>query len=190
MKNWQLSFPILVLAFCFLIGCSVHTSKDENGRDKDVDVRTPFGSVSVHKGSTDVKEIGLPVYPGARPKTGQNEDDANVNISSSMFGLKVVVQKFQSDDSPDKVLGYYQKEMGKYGKVVKCNGGINMGFHHRDKDDPVSCDDNGHDSEYNQELKVGTENNQHVVAIKPSGKGSEFVMVFVRTRDYDKKDTI
>ena len=94
-----------------LIGCSIHASKDERGKDKDVDIRTPFGSLSVHKGSGDAKDTGLPLYPGARLKSGSDHDDnANVNISSSMFGLKVVAQKFESDDSADKILNFSIRE--------------------------------------------------------------------------------
>ena len=178
------------VAAVVLLGCSIHASKDERGKDKDVDIRTPFGSLSVHKGSGDAKDTGLPLYPGARMKTGSDDhdDNANVNISSSMFGLKVVAQKFESDDSADKILSFYEKQMGKYGKVVSCSGGsMNVHFRRHDKDDPVSCDGHsGHD--YEKELKVGTENNQHVVAVKPSGKGSEFTLVYVRA--WDNKDTI
>src|SRR5436309_12855237 len=83
-----------------LTGCSIHASKDERGKDKDVDIKTPFGSLSVHKGNGDAKDVGLPLYPGARLRNSDGDDNnANVNISSSMFGLKVVAQKFESDDS-------------------------------------------------------------------------------------------
>jgi hypothetical protein len=79
------------------------------------------------------------------------------------------------------VLSFYRKEMGKYGKVVDCTGGFNMNFHHRDKDAEVTCDDHsGSHHEYNEELKVGTENNQRIVAIKPRNGGSEFTLVYVR----------
>jgi hypothetical protein len=57
---------------------------------------------------------------------------ANVNISSSLFGLKVVALKYETDDPADKVLGYYRKEMGKYGKVIDCTGGFNMNWDHHD----------------------------------------------------------
>ena len=33
----------------------------------------------------------------------------------------------------------------------------------------------------NVELKVGTKANQHIVAVKPEGKGSSFSLVYVRT---------
>jgi hypothetical protein len=32
-------------------------------------------------------------------------------------------------------------------------------------------------------LKVGTKENQHLVAIQPQGKGSKFALVFVQVRD-------
>lgn len=173
-----------------LVGCSIHAN--QNGDKNDVDIRSPFGSISVHEGNTDTKDIGLPAYPGAQPSKGSHDsDNANVNISSSAFGVKVAVQSFVSDDSPDKVLNFYQKPMEKYGKVLQCKGGSGSGFHHHDKDAPVTCDgDSG--SDYDKELKVGTENNQHVVAVKPRGKGSEFTLIYVRAWDNSDrgKDTI
>lgn len=175
-----------------LLGCSIHASKGGEGdKNKDVDIRSPFGSISVHSGRTDAKDLGLPIYPGARPTQGHgdNEDNANVNISSPVFGVKVVVQSYETDDPPEKVLDFYQKPMGKFGTVIQCSGGSIGGFHHhRGKDTPVSCDSSG--SGYEKELKVGTEDNQHVVAVKPRGKGSEFTLVYVRAREETDKDTI
>jgi hypothetical protein len=31
-------------------------------------------------------------------------------------------------------------------------------------------------------LKVGTKSNQHIVSVKPNGKGTDFALVYVRTR--------
>jgi alcohol dehydrogenase class IV len=106
-----------------------------------------------------------------------------------MGGVKVVVRKFETDDAPDKVLDFYQKPMGKYGKVILCNGGgSNFNAHHHGNA-AVSCDGSG--SDYAKELKVGTENDQHVVAVKPRGKGAEFTLVYVRAHEEDNdKDTI
>lgn len=171
---------------CLLViaGCSVTTHDKGNGKKDDVDIKTPFGSLSVKEGASDVKDTGLSPYPGARVAKDDDDDrhhSANVNISSSLFGLKVVALKYESDDPSDKVLSFYRKEMGKYGKVVDCTGGFNMNFHHRDKDAEVTCDDrNGSDHGYKEELKVGTENNQRIVAIKPRSSGSEFTLVYVR----------
>jgi hypothetical protein len=172
-----------LLSVIALTGCSITTHDKGNGKKDDVDIKTPFGSLSVKEGASDVKDTGLSPYPGAR--IAKEDDDhhhsANVNISSSLFGLKVVALKYESDDPSDKVLSFYRKEMGKYGKVIDCTGGFNMNFHHHDKDAEVTCDDHsGSDHGYKEELKVGTENNQRVVAIKPKSAGSEFTLVYVR----------
>ena len=127
-----------ILFLLALAGCSVTTHDKGNGKKDDVDIKTPFGSLSVKEGASDVKDTGLSPYPGARVAKSDDDDDrhhsANVNISSSLFGLKVVALKYESDDPSDKVLSFYRKEMGKYGKVVDCTGGFSMNFHHHDKD--------------------------------------------------------
>lgn len=173
-----------LICLTVLAGCSITTHDRGNGNKDDVDIKTPFGSLSVKENASDVKDTGLSPYPGARVAKSDDDDrhhSANVNISSSLFGLKVVALKYESDDASDKVLSFYRKEMGKYGKVVDCTGGFNMNFHHHDKDAEVTCNDHsGSDHEYKEELKVGTENNQRVVAIKPKNSGSEFTLVYVR----------
>src|ERR1700757_530160 len=89
--------PVILCAFV-LAGCSVTTHDKDNGKKDDVDIKTPFGSLSVKKGASDVRDTGLSPYPGAR--TAKDDDDdqhhsANVNISSSLFGLKVVALKYE-----------------------------------------------------------------------------------------------
>lgn len=195
-------FSLLIALALAMAGCSIST-RESNGhnnagdsssdKNKDVDIRTPFGSLSVHEGTMEAKDTGLSAYPGAQIKKSPHHDgdsSANVNISSSLFGMKLVVLKYETKDSPEKVLGFYRKEMGKYGKVVDCKGSFNMNFNPRDKNDnEVSCDREDHGSgEYKQELKVGTENNQRIVAIKPVGDGSEFALVYVRA--HNDKETM
>ncbi len=177
-----------------LSGCTIstHESKGKDGKNDNVDIRTPAGSLSVHSGDVDVKDTGLNVYPGARVKPRNNDKDkdenANVNLSMFGFGVKVVAVKFDSDDPADKVTDFYRKELGKYGNVIQCQtGDANYSYHKHSKgDDPVTCDHVGTGS--TRELKAGTENNQHVVAVKPKGNGCEFDLVYVRV--HDGKDTI
>jgi len=185
-----------------LTGCSIST-RHSDGRDnangsssdnnKDVDIRTPFGSLSVHQGSMEARDTGLSAYPGAQLKKSTDHEgdaNANVNISSSMFGMKLVAIKYVTKDSPEKVVDFYRKELARYGKVVDCHGGFTMDFHPREKDNnEVTCNhENRGNGEYNQELKVGTESNQRVVAIKPVSDGTEFALVYVRSRN--DKDTM
>jgi hypothetical protein len=178
------------LCLIALTGCTVTTHDKGDGKKDDVDIRTPLGSLSVKEGNNDIKDTGLSLYPGARVKKDSDDDKgANVNISSSLFGLKVVSMNFETDDPSAKVLAFYRKDMGKYGKVLNCSGdfNMNMNFAHKDKDSEVTCQGEGSDHEYKEQLKVGTENNQRIVAVKPKSNGAEFTLVFVRA--WGSKDT-
>jgi hypothetical protein len=186
----RLSALAVASAVVLLAACSI--SKDEKGGKKNVDIKTPFGSVQA-RNDADSRDTGMAVYPGARPlkKEGEEDKTANVNISTSLFGVKVVVASFESDDSPEKLLSYYRNELKKWGNVVECPGGGNIGgvsIHSKHGDEEVSCGKGKPDGGNVTELKVGTENRQHVVAVKPRGKGSEFSLVYVQARG--KEETI
>ena len=191
----------LVLALVFggvlaLPGCNVNVKKSGEGREKNVDIETPIGALHVSKGA-DVRDVGLPVYPGARKKDSDNDSEeksANVNISSSMFGLKVVAIQYLSDDAPEKIVAYYADQLKKYGSVLEC---------HTNKSQSSGAMYSGEDSSESQqlkcegdnngqviELKVGTKQNQRIVAIRPaeSSKGSDFALVYIKMRG--GKDTI
>jgi hypothetical protein len=176
------------LAALFLPGCSINVKKEQNGEDKQVDINTPVGGIHVSKGAN-VADVGLAVYPGARLKQDDsdgNDKSANVNISSFGFGLKVVALEYRSDDSPAKLVAYYKDQLKKYGKVLECHTS------HLDVNPDIKGSDHGsHEltcegsSGDNIELKVGTKENQHIVAVEPDGKGSSFSLVYVRTHGKD-----
>ncbi|MFY9561481.1 MAG: hypothetical protein WAQ52_14705 [Terriglobales bacterium] len=188
----QLAPAALLAALLVLPGCSINVKdKDKNGEGR-VDIKTPMGDIHVNE-QPDIRETGLSLYAGAKPalKEGHDEKSANVNISGPGFGLKVVAAEFQSDDSPGKVIAYYNKELQRFGKPIECRGrwtggDVNAELHKKEGAKPVTCGDNG--SGDSVELKVGTEENQHIVAVKPDGKGTRFALVYVRT--HGKDDTI
>ena len=164
--------------------CSINVKKEKNGEDKQVDISTPVGGIHVSKGAN-VADVGVAVYPGARLKqddSNGNDKSANVNISSFGFGLKVVALEYQSDDPPAKLVAYYKDELKKYGKVLECHTShfeVNPDMKHSDHGShELTCDGS---SGNNIELKVGTKENQHIVAVEPDGKGSNFSLVYVRT---------
>jgi len=180
---------LIAVAFTFsltLLGCSVNVRDHDNGGNSKVDIDTPIGGIHVNE-QVDVRDTGLAVYPGARqkPKTGDDKKSANVNISTSFFGVKVVAIEYESDDPPNKVISFYQDQLKKYGNVIQCRTtklGNDLTVKAGDKDshNPVSCQ--GSNSGNVVELKVGTEDDQHMVSVEPSGKGSDFALVFVQTR--------
>lgn len=176
---------IAAIAVVVVSACSINVKKEKNGEDKQVDIQTPMGGIHVSK-DVDVADVGLTVYPGAHLKTKDsdgNEKSANVNISGFGYGLKVVALEYQSQDPPDKLVSFYKDQLKKYGSVLVCHTSS-----HLDVNADVKDSDHGsHDltcegtSGNNIELKVGTKENQHIVAVEPEGKGSSFSLVFVRT---------
>jgi hypothetical protein len=192
-KTRSLLSAALALAVMLLPACSVSV-KDHNGDgNSKVDINTPLGGIHVDE-NADARDTGLPVYPGARPKPKTEDGDkksANVNISSFGFGLRVVALEYRSDDAPEKIIAYYSDQLKKFGNVLQCHGSKN-GFK-IDDDVPgiggskgyvvggkLKCD--GNDNGKTVELKSGTEDNQHLVSVDPSDKGSDFAIVWVRIR--------
>jgi hypothetical protein len=175
-----------------LLACSV--SVKDHGEDgaKKVDISTPIGGLHVDE-NADVRDTGLPVYPGARPKAKTDDGDkksANVNLSAFGYGLKVVALEYESDDPPAKIIAYYQDQLKKYGNVLQCHSnhvkiddddtpflGGKKGYVVGSK---LRCDDD--DSGKTVELKSGTGDNQHLVSVDPEGKGSDFAIVWLRVR--------
>ena len=175
---------LTVVTTLLLPACSVNVKKESNGQDKQVDINTPVGGIHVSKDAR-VEDVGLAVYPGARLKQKDSDGgdkSANVNLSSFGFGLKVVALEYESDDSPGKLIAYYKDQLRKYGTVLECHTS------HLDVDTDMKDSDSGSHvltcsgtSGVNVELKVGTKENQHIVAVEPDGKGSSFSLVYVRT---------
>jgi hypothetical protein len=176
-------------------------AQDSGAQNKNLDIRSSVGDL--HVGSdADAKKAGLPLYPGARLKSGDdhNQDQANLSLLTDAFGMKLVVANYESDDAAAKIVDFYRDKLKKYGKVLECHthkhgGDVEM---HDDMDSNDSKNDNQNDGKKPEskdlkcddnsgpvtELKAGTEDNQHVVAVEPrdAGKGATFALVYVRTR--------
>jgi len=162
-------------------------AQDSGSHDKNLDIRSSVGDLHVGK-DADAKKTGLPLYPGARLKSeGENNSQANLAVVTEAFGVKLVVANYVSDDAPAKVIDFYRDKLKKYGKVVECHsqkhgGGVDVDDGDDDKDSKgLKCEQN---SGPVTELKVGTNDNQHVVAVEPrdGSKGSTFALVYVHTR--------
>jgi hypothetical protein len=190
------AFSLLFL----LPGCSLNVKKNEKGGGEKVDIQTPVGGIHVSQ-DANPRDTGLATYPGARPKEKSSQHDgnnANVNISSGFFGIKVVAIEFVSDDPPEKVAAFYRDQLKKYGAVLECHTDnphqdagdvdVDLGKDDKSKSKKLTCE---HDSGKSLELKVGTKDNQHVVSISPQdkGKGTDFALVFVQARG-SSRDTI
>jgi len=176
-------------------------AQQSDTQNSSLDVRSSVGDLHVGK-DADAHNAGLPLYPGAHPKRDENNDPVNFGVATEGFGLKLVVAKYESDDAPAKVVDFYREKLKKYGKVLECHTqkhGGDVSMHSDDQDSQEAGSENPKDKNKDREskqlkcdsdggpvteLKVGTEDNQHVVAVEPrdSGKGATFALVYVRTR--------
>jgi len=179
-------FLALTLAFCAALTLPTLAQNSDNAH---IDISTDSGDLHVGK-DADASKAGLPLYPGARLKSGDDKNDqANLSLLTDAFGMKLIVAHYVSDDAPAKVLDFYRGKLKRYGKVLECHsqrhGGVDV--HDDDKDSDSSkgkelkCEQ---DSGPVVELKAGTEDNQHVVAVESAenGKGTSFALVYVHTR--------
>jgi hypothetical protein len=176
---------VAFMGWMTVLACTVDV-KDRDGDKSKVDIQTPVGGIHVDE-QANVRDTGLTLYPGARQKEKKDNDskNANVNISSSFFGVKVVAVEYESDDPPSKVQAFYQEQLKKFGQIVVCRtnshgGDLTVKAGHESSKREVRCD--GDNTGKVTELKVGTEDNQHMVSVEAQGSGTDFALVFIQTR--------
>lgn len=186
----QISIPILgaagwlaalALAAGGIAGCRVHVNKGANGQDKSVQVETPFGGLHVNTGQTTAADLGLPAYPGAQMVAlKDNDKSADVHMGFGEWELRVKTVNYSTPDSQAKVEAFYQKALGRYGDVIRCQDGVAVGVP-TSTSEGLSCDDKDHTrvqvdgdgfpSGNGFELKAGSERYQHIVAFVSSPSG-------------------
>lgn len=182
---------IILVSFSMVVACLgiAAQAPSQSNQDKHVDIQSSAGDLHVGN-DADARKAGLPLYPGARLRhDDENSSAANLSLFTDAFGVKLVLAKYDSDDAPGKVIDFYRDKLKKYGKVIECHTREHGGAHADFNDDEDSKDKRssevkceGDNTGPVAELKVGTENNQHVVAIEPNGGGSTFALVYVHTR--------
>lgn len=160
-------------------------AQESSSQDKPFDVQSSAGDMHVGKDAT-AQKAGLPLYPGAQPKHEDNSDPLNFGLLTESFGLKLVVAKYESDDAPAKVLAFYRDKLKKYGKVLECHAHDSGDVHSDSNDDQpkskeLKCD--GDNTGPTTELKAGTQDDQHIVAVDPQKNGkTEFVILYLYSR--------
>lgn len=133
------------------------------------------------------KEVGLPIYPGAKPHHDDKGDSsaANMGLWGNSFGFKLVVLKLESPDAPAKVAAFYQKALTKYGKVLDCTNGTKKADDSGKKpsSSALTCDDTPETGA--MLFKSGTKGKEHIVGIEAKAPGTVFQLVFLDTRGID-----
>ena len=167
-------------------GCRIHTEKDANGEDKNVQVDTPFGGLHVNNGQTTAADLGLPVYPGAQIAPDSDGDKStDVHMGFGEWEMRVKIVNYSVTDSQDRVVAFYKKALSRFGEVISCQDGTPVGSPAKTPEG-LSCDNkgqpnvqiNGSDVSINDgnhasndmgfQLRAGSVKHQHIVAFRGS----------------------
>ena len=182
--SMHLSFAVFAALLLLPARRAAAQNTNSDDQDKTLDIQLHVGK------DADARKVGLPLYPGARPKHDeQNQNRANFALLTGAFGVKLVVANYDSGDAPSKVIAYYREQLKRYGRVLECRskesgGDVHANVHSQESKDSKQLKCDGDNAGNIVELKAGTEDNQHVVSVEPSetGNGSTFALVFVYAR--------
>lgn len=174
MRALQTVATLLLLAL--IAGCHV---SNNNGKNNDVDLKSPFGSMHIKTDdSVDTAAIGISTYPGSsawKDDTAEAKDhdnhSADINMSFGDFHLGVKAVALRSTDSQDKIISFYRKDLARYGDVIECHGHTPIGTPTRTSQG-LTCntDENSNNHiEINEsnslELRAGSEQHMHIVEV-------------------------
>jgi hypothetical protein len=170
-----------------LSACRVNVDKDENGKEKNVQVDTPFGGVHVNTDQTSATDLGLPVYPGSEMVTDDDKHkSADVHLGFGEWQLRVKAVSYSTPDSREKVAAFYKKALMRFGDVITCQGDSPVGTP-TVTHEGLTCSDNSKNntvkfdnSDFRQDfqLKAGSKRHQHIVGFEdPKGGKTRFALV-------------
>ena len=180
----------LLGAFCGVIGVMALRPAASPGAGIVEEQQDQSGAgVMVSKQAT-TKEVGLPVYPGAKPHKDEKDDSGAVQMGiwGSSFGFKLAVMKMESNDAPEKIAEFYKKALAKYGTVLNCSDAA-QNANAKDKTGSSKRLECGDDKPEKGGLlfKAGTKERQHIVGIQPNGQGTIFQLLYLEARGDDKE---
>jgi hypothetical protein len=172
-----------VLAFsAFAYFAAVLTALPAPAQDKD------SAGIVISKSAT-AKDLGLPIYPEAKPHKDSKDESPSVNLGlwGSTCGFRVAVLKLESSDPPAKIAAFYQKPLAKYGPVLDCaHAAASDSSSNKSDSNRLTCEDDKPDPG-GLLFKSGSKEKQHIVAIQPNGTGSLIQLVYVEDRSSNKE---
>jgi hypothetical protein len=189
MKRQEAAVKVILIAAAAIAaalatGCQIDSRK--SGDAENVKIATPFGDMSVKtNGAVATGGTGIDLYPGAQleKKEGKDDSAADVNLSFGKFALRVKAVSYETSDSSDKVIAFYKTHLTKFGPAIECSHNRPVGQPEHTPDG-LTCD-NDHENHITVtddihgkiELKTGSKQHQHIVAIDPQGAGTKIGLV-------------
>ena len=173
-------------AFCFALPLAAQERPDKEAAGG----KRNKGAGIYFNAEAGAKDVGLPVYPGARPQKEKEDDSQSVNMGlwGGSFAFKLAVVKLESNDPPQKIAAFYKKALATYGTVLDCVADSSKASRKDESESSkkLTCED---DKPKPGEMlfKAGTKEKQHIVGIEQNGAGSLFQLVYVQSPDSDKE---
>jgi hypothetical protein len=182
-SSQALRAALLFLVLAAAVPLAAQDTKDSNSQQS-----SDNDSIGFNLGkNASAKDVGLPIYPGARRHKDDTNDSSGLNVGlwGGATGLKLFVLKMDSTDAPEKVAAFYRKALAKFGTVLDCNNATAATNSGDDKSSKkLTCEDEK--PKPNEiSLKAGTKDRQHAVGIEPNGTGTTFQLVYVETKGTD-----
>lgn len=180
------------IAFAVTCGllCFAWSLVAQEKSDKESSGKGSQGAGIYFNAEASAKDVGLPIYPGARPHKDKEDQStsAKFGLWGNAFAFKLAVVKLESNDSPEKVAAFYKKALAKYGTVLDCSAASSQTSEKDESESSkkLTCEGDKPDPG-KMTFKSGTKEKQHVVGVEPNGVGSVFQLVYVESPDSDKK---
>lgn len=147
------------------------------------------------RGELNAAELGLPIYPGARPLPDKADENAALSLGlwGGSLGFSLKVAKYASRAPLDRVAAYYREALAVLGPVIDCSSGVPRALapaaaaasaaSAASATTPPSCDNKKPSVAGELIYKVGDAKNFHLVALQPrEGSGVEFQIVRMQSR--------
>ncbi len=156
---------LVIIGGLLVVAALVHRMHVNTANNR-VEIQTPLGNLKVNQDSEHT--TGLPVYPGA---TLEKSQGVNFDVSANGKSAGLAVEKYTSEDSPDKVQEWYAKRLGADFKMTVAKPGESG--HEQIPGVPINVDttDVAFVSEHSQGSRV--------VALGHRGDGTEITLVRV-----------
>jgi hypothetical protein len=183
-RHHALGAALLFLVLAAALPLAAQDTKDSSSQQSSGD----NDSIGFNLGkNASAKDVGLPIYPGARRHKDDPSDSSALNMGlwGGSTGFKLFVLKMDSTDAPEKVAAFYRRALAKYGTVLDCsNASASTNSDDEKNSKKLTCEDEK-PKPHEISLKAGTKDKQHAVGIEPNGSGTTFQLVYVETKGTD-----
>jgi hypothetical protein len=187
---------LILVGLTLVTGCRIQVDKNKDGQEKNVKIDTPLGGLHVRADQTSAADVGLPAYPGAHIAPDKDGDkSADVHLGFGQWQLRVKVVTYDTGDPQDKVVPFYEKALGRYGDVIRCEGNQPVGTPAVTREGLSCSDDKGNahvhvSDDSGLSLRAGSRHHQHIFAVKKNtGTGTRFSLVELQLPENIDKDS-